>query len=74
MQHDMNNRLLLLLDPISARMPKLSGNEVMDHVPCPLEFQVATFLPRSLGNSAISQGIGNLKPIDKPRRFGKNTH
>eukprot|EP00434_Breviolum_minutum_P029634 symbB.v1.2.026199.t1/scaffold2557.1/size76417/4 len=31
MQHDMNNRLLLLLDPISARMPKLSGNEVMDH-------------------------------------------
>lgn len=31
MQHDMNNRLLLLLDPISAKMPTLSGNQVMDH-------------------------------------------
>lgn len=30
-QHDMNNRLLLLLDPISAKMPTLSGNQVMDH-------------------------------------------
>lgn len=31
MQHDMNNRLLLLLDPISAKMPTLSGNQVMEH-------------------------------------------
>lgn len=33
MQHDMNNRLLLLLDPISAIIPTLSGNQVQDHVP-----------------------------------------
>ena len=70
MQHDMNNRLLLLLDPISARMPKLSGNEVMDHVPCPLKSQVATFLPRSLGKQRFFQGIGNLISL-RPRRFGK---
>eukprot|EP00913_Durusdinium_trenchii_P033899 g31731.t1 len=31
MQHDMNNRLLLLLDPISAIIPTLSGNQVQDH-------------------------------------------
>jgi len=31
MQHDMNNRLLLLLDPISAALPSLSGQQVMDH-------------------------------------------
>ena len=33
MQHDMNNRLLLLLDPVSASIPTLSGNHVQDHVP-----------------------------------------
>ena len=66
----MNNRLLLLLDPISARMPKLSGNEVMDHVPCPLKSQVATFLPRRLGKQRFFQGIGNLISL-RPRRFGK---
>ena len=31
MQHDMNNRLLLLLDPISAQLPTLSGQQVQDH-------------------------------------------
>jgi len=31
MQHDMNNRLLLLLDPVSASIPTLSGNHVQDH-------------------------------------------
>ena len=31
MQHDMNNRLLLLLDPISAQLPRLSGQHVQDH-------------------------------------------
>ncbi|CAE7659000.1 unnamed protein product [Symbiodinium pilosum] len=31
MQHDMNNRLLLLLDPISAQLPSLSGQHVQDH-------------------------------------------
>ncbi|CAE7241701.1 unnamed protein product [Symbiodinium sp. CCMP2456] len=44
MQHDMNNRLLLLLDPISAQLPRLSGQHVQDHE-CLLDMERERVMP-----------------------------
>jgi len=44
MQHDMNNRLLLLLDPISAQLPCLSGQHVQDHE-CLLDMERERVMP-----------------------------
>jgi len=68
MQHDMNNRLLLLLDPISAKMPTLSGNQVMDHVPG----------IRSLWGTGANQlhfkPEDAMRAMDHAHRYSAHTH